>query len=269
MTEWDPSIWFRIVDVGAVVTNGLLGGALARAFRFDVVGFVVLAIVTGMGGGIIRDVLLNTGFPIALTDGGYWVAAIVASGLAYTIDLGTRWADRTLILVDFIGMGCWAATGTSKSLALGLHWIPSVMLGVTTAVGGGVIRDVMVNRIPSVLGGSSLYATVAVVGGLEMVVFSEFLHRPDAGMAVSILTCGVVGVLARWRNWKLPEPIDLKVPRPRLKLSFGSRSRRARRMEGWTPGEPLTKNLEAVTEEQIQAHREKKRRRLRRRRNGD
>ncbi|WP_129662424.1 trimeric intracellular cation channel family protein [Rothia uropygialis] len=265
MTDWDPSIWFRAVDVSAVLANGLLGGALARAFRFDVVGFAMLAIVTGMGGGLIRDVLLNTGFPIALTDSGYWIAAIVASILAYTIDLGARWADRALIVVDFIGMGCWAATGTSKSLMLGLHWIPSVMLGVTTAVGGGVIRDVMVNRIPSIFGGSSLYATIALFGGLEMAFFSEVLHRPNLGMLVSILTCGTVGVLARWRNWRLPEPIELKVPRPRLKFSFASRPR-SQRLEGWAPGQPLTENLEAITEEQVRAHREKKRRRFRRRR---
>lgn len=266
MTDWDPSIWFRAVDVAAVMANGLLGGALARAFRFDVVGFAMLAVVTGMGGGIIRDVLLNTGFPIALTDSGYWVAAIVASLLAYTIDLGARWADRALILVDFIGMGCWAATGTSKSLMLGLHWIPSVMLGVTTAVGGGVIRDVMVNRIPSIFGGSSLYATVALFGGLEMAFFSQILERPNLGMAVSILTCGVVGVLARWRNWRLPEPMELKVPRPRLKFSLGARSRSSQRLEGWTPGQPLTENLGTVTEEQVRAHRALKKRRFRRRR---
>ncbi|SQC36982.1 Predicted membrane protein [Rothia kristinae] len=64
---------FRTVDIAAVAANGLLGGAVARAFRFDIVGFVMLAIVSGMGGGMIRDVLLNSGFPVALTDAGYWV----------------------------------------------------------------------------------------------------------------------------------------------------------------------------------------------------
>lgn len=247
MEHWDPSVWFRVVDVAAVTANGLLGGAVARAFRFDVVGFVMLAIVSGMGGGLIRDVLLNSGLPVALTDSAYWAGVLVAALLAYTMDLGAKWADRSLILVDFVGMGCWAATGTAKSLGLGLHWLPAMVLGVTTAVGGGAIRDIMVNRIPSVFGGNSLYASIAVVGAGEMVVFSTLLDRPSVGMAVSILTCAVLGVLARWRNWSLPAPVELKVPRPQLKLSaLRPRRRRGPRAQGWTPGEPLTENLEVV-----------------------
>ncbi|SIM21072.1 Predicted membrane protein [Mycobacteroides abscessus subsp. abscessus] len=116
MEHWDPSVMFRTVDIAAVAANGLLGGAVARAFRFDIVGFVMLAIVSGMGGGMIRDVLLNSGFPVALTDAGYWVGVLAAAAVAYTIDLGSRWADRLLIVLDFVGMGAWTATGTLKAL---------------------------------------------------------------------------------------------------------------------------------------------------------
>ena len=253
METWDPSTWFRVVDVAAVAANGLLGGAVARAFRFDLVGFLMLATVSGMGGGLLRDLLLNDGFPVALTDGAYWAGAAAASLVAYTLDLGSKWADRVLIVVDFVGMGCWAATGTVKSLAFGLHWVPAIVLGVMTAVGGGAIRDIMVNRIPSVFGGNSLYATIAVMGAAEMAVFSQMLHRPNMGMAVSILTCGTLGVISRWRNWQLPAPVDLRVPRPRLRVR--SRSRRAMRTQGWTPGEPLTQNLEMVTEDMRREHR--------------
>lgn len=267
MDHWDPSIWFRAVDISAVVASGLLGGAVARAFRFDLVGFVMLAIVSGMGGGIVRDVLLNTGFPVALTDSGYWIGVLVAAAVAYTIDLGTPWAARMLILVDFVGMGAWTATGTLKSLALGLHWLPAIALGVTTAVGGGALRDIMVNRIPSIFGGSSLYATIAVIGGAETVVFSQLLHRPNEGMGVAILTCGALGVLARWRNWTLPAPVTLTVPRPRLRSRRMRTSRLgARENQGWSPGEPLTRNLEVVTPEQIHDHQRRRRNRLRRRR---
>ncbi|MBS6433294.1 MAG: TRIC cation channel family protein, partial [Rothia mucilaginosa] len=76
---FDPDQVFRIVDIAAVVANGLLGGAVARAFRFDIVGFLLLAVACGMGGGMIRDVLLNSGLPVALTDSGYWIGAIGSS----------------------------------------------------------------------------------------------------------------------------------------------------------------------------------------------
>lgn len=263
MEHWDPSVMFRIVDIAAVAANGLLGGAVARAFRFDIVGFVMLAIVSGMGGGMIRDVLLNSGFPVALTDAGYWVGVLAAAAVAYTIDLGSRWADRLLIVLDFVGMGAWTATGTLKALGLGLHWLPAVALGVTTAVGGGAIRDIMVNRIPAVFGGNSLYATIAVIGGAEMVVFQELLHRPNLGMGAAIVTCGVLGILSRWRNWRLPAAVDLTVPRPKLRLGRRRIRRGPLKEQGWTPGEPLTRNLETVTPEQIRRHRRRRRRRVR------
>ena len=134
MFNIEPETLFRIVDIAAVVANGLLGGAVARALRFDMVGFLLLAVVCSMGGGMIRDILLNVGLPIALTDGWYWVGAITSAALAYVLDLSSNWATRALVVVDFLGMGCWAATGTIKSLTLGLHWLPAIALGVTTAV---------------------------------------------------------------------------------------------------------------------------------------
>ena len=159
---------------------------------------------------MIRDILLNSGLPVALTDGGYWVGAIGSSILAYSIDLSARWATRTMLIIDFIGMGAWAATGTIKSLNLGLHWLPAIALGVTTAVGGGVIRDIMVNRIPAIFGGNSLYATVAFVGASETALVTGLFHRPNLAMALSIFLCLVFDVLSHMKNWQL---------RP-LRLSF-------------------------------------------------
>lgn len=259
MENLDPSLLFRIVDVAAVVANGLLGGAVARAFRFDVVGFLLLAVLSGMGGGLIRDVLLGLGFPVALTDSGYWAGAMVAATLAYFLDLGSQWASRVLIVVDFLGMGCWAATGTIKALGAGLHWMPAIALGITTAVGGGLLRDIMVNRIPSILGGNSLYATVALVGATETAVLTEIFRRPNLGMAVAIVTCLALGLLARRKNWRLPEPVTLKVPRPQFRAPSKASSIKFDASEGWTPGQPLTENLEILTPEQIRKYRRRER----------
>ncbi len=263
MESWDPTLIFRIVDVSAIVANGLLGGAVARAFRFDVVGFILLAVISGMGGGMIRDILLNSGLPVALTDGAYWVGVLAAAALAYFLDLGSAWATRALIVLDFLGMGCWAATGTIKALGLDLHWLPAIAMGVTTAVGGGALRDIMVNRIPAILGGNSLYATVALVGAAETAIITLIFSRPNLSMGIAILTCLTLGLLARTKNWRLPEPVTLKVPRPQFRIQ----SRRARTAydenEGWTPGQPLTENLEILTAEQIKKYR--KRDRFRRR----
>lgn len=260
MLELDPLLWFRLIDVAAIVTNGLLGGAVARAHRFDIIGFIIFSVITAMGGGVIRDLMLDTGFPVALTDSYYWIAALSSAALAYTIDLGARWADRTLLVADFLGMGCWTATGTIKALSLGLHWLPSIALGVVTAVGGGVIRDVMVNRIPAILGGSPLYATVAFVGAAEVAVSVTYFDEPVLGMWLSIVSCLVMGLLARWRRWQLPAPaqIRLRVPRPRL---LGKRRKGTRvpvAAQAWQPGEPITAQMQAIDAELIEQDRQRK-----------
>lgn len=245
MFDLDPHIWFRVIDVAAVVTNGLLGGAVARAHRFDIVGFIIFSVLTALGGGVIRDLMLNQGFPVALTDGYYWVAALSSAALAYMIDLGARWADRTLMVADFLGMGCWTATGTIKALSVGLHWLPAITLGVITAVGGGVIRDIMVNRVPAILGGSPLYATVAFLGSAEVAFIVVTSGQTVLAMGCSIISCLVFGVLSRWRRWQLPEPVDirLRVPRPKL---LSKRQPRLVTAQAWQPGNPITQEMRIV-----------------------
>lgn len=208
-----PEEVFRAVDITAIATSGLIGGTIARTHRFDLVGFLLLATITGMGGGLIRDTLLNTGIPVALTDGAYWITAIITAVLAYLIDFSAHWAQRTLLFLDFLGMGCWVATGTLKALNVGLHWFPSICLGIVTAVGGGMLRDIMINRIPSIFGGNELYATVALLGASATAICYLNWDAPNLAMFLSILLCTVFGLVSHWRNWQLPEPKNLQVRR--------------------------------------------------------
>lgn len=202
MEPFDPTPFFRLVDVFGVLANGLLGGAIARKLGFDIVGFAVIAMVAGLGGGILRDLLLDVR-PAALTDPAYLVTALLAGLTAYVFLLDTRWASAALTVMDLMAMGAWAATGASKSLSLGLDVVPAVLLGVVTAVGGGVIRDNLVGRVPVIFGGNPLYATLAIVGATEMVILQRLGHGAF-GMATSILLCTVFGLLARRRGWLLP-----------------------------------------------------------------
>ncbi|HRL48451.1 MAG TPA: TRIC cation channel family protein [Propioniciclava sp.] len=208
---------FRIVDVTGVVASGLLGGAVARSKRFDIVGFVSLAIITGLGGGMLRDVLLNSGFPVALTDPAYLAGALIAALVAYVVRLDGTFPRRALAFADVLALGCWSATGTIKAASLGLDMLPSILLGVITAVGGGMLRDVLVGRTPTVFGGNTLYATLAVLGGAEAWFFMEILRRPQLGMLIAILTTAVLGILARHLGWMLPEPVELNLRALRIR----------------------------------------------------
>ena len=195
----------RVIDLIGVFANAVLGGVVARAERLDPVGFGVLAILSGLGGGLIRDTLLQRGTPVALVDISYVLTALAGAALAFVLHVEGRAWDRLFPFVDALALGCWAAVGAQKTLASGLGWLPAVLLGTITAVGGGMVRDVVLRRIPTIFGGNTLYATCALVASAVMVLMARLGH-PTIGLVVATLTGAGLTLLARWRGWHLPEP---------------------------------------------------------------
>jgi uncharacterized membrane protein YeiH len=196
---------FRVIDLIGVLANAVLGGVVARSERLDPVGFGVLAILSGLGGGLIRDTLLQAGTPAALVDPSYILTALAGAALAFVLHVEGRAWDRLFPFVDAVALGCWAAVGAQKTLASGLGWLPAVLLGTITAVGGGMVRDVVLRRIPTIFGGNTLYATCALVASAVMVLMARLGH-PTTGLVVATLTGAGLTLLARWRGWHLPEP---------------------------------------------------------------
>ncbi|TDW31059.1 putative membrane protein YeiH [Cryobacterium psychrophilum] len=203
----------RFVDLAGVLANAILGGVAARSARLDIVGFVVLAIMSGLGGGIIRDTLLQQGPPAALTDSAYLITAVLGGVIAYFVTFNGRWSRRVLVLLDALAVGCWSAVGAQKALDAGLGWMPAILLGITTAVGGGMVRDVMLLKVPTIFGGNTLYATSAVLASTEMVIMSK-LGFVALGTAVAILSGAVLSLLARRYGWVLPTGYALRIPKP-------------------------------------------------------
>ena len=202
----------RIVDLAGVLGNAILGGIAARSARLDLVGFGILAIMSGLGGGIIRDTLLQGGVPVALTDPYYLILAITGAAIAFVAPLQGKWTQRPLVLIDAFAVGCWSAVGVQKALDAGLGWLPAIILGMITAVGGGMVRDVLLMRVPSIFGGNTLYATSSLVASLITVVF-VILGLPEIGALVAILTGGSLSLLAKRFGWVLPT--EVRIPRPR------------------------------------------------------
>jgi uncharacterized membrane protein YeiH len=218
----------RFVDLAGVLANAILGGIAARSARLDIVGFLILAIMSGLGGGMIRDTLLQHGTPVALTDPAYLICAFAGGAVAFFIPLTGTLSRRSLILLDALAVGCWAAAGAQKTLDAGLWWLPAVMLGVITAVGGGMVRDIMLLKVPTIFGGNTLYATSALVASIEMVVLS-LLGFQAIGSAVAILSGALLSLLARRYGWILPTGLELRIPKPRMLLSLRHRRERPRR----------------------------------------
>lgn len=198
---------FRAIDLTGVLLNGVLGGKLARSKHFDAVGFVILAIMSAMGGGILRDVMLQAGPPVALTDPFYISTALVGAAIAFLWKMDSKFWVVPLVVADGVVLGSWAATGAIKTLSLGFGIMPALLLGITTAVGGGMIRDVTAGNVPMVFGGNNLYATPALVSAATMVIFYE-AGWPVEGMIAATVIGSSFTFVAHWRNWQLPVASD-------------------------------------------------------------
>jgi uncharacterized membrane protein YeiH len=194
---------FRWVDLTGVLANAVLGGVIARSARLDPIGFAILAILSGLGGGMIRDTLLQHGPPIALTDYAYIITALAGAAIAFLTRVEGRLWNRLWPVVDALALGAWAAAGAQKTLAVGLGWLPALLLGTITAVGGGFVRDIVLRRVPGILGGNTLYASCALVASGVMI---GFWHTPlvTLGTAVATLVGAGLCLLARWQSWMLP-----------------------------------------------------------------
>lgn len=142
-----------------------LNGALTaiRVTRLDIVGVVVLGMITGLGGGMVRDILLGDLPPATFNDWRYLVVAAGGGLVAYAL---SQWLDRLLtpiLVLDAMGLSLFAVVGASKGLDFDLGVGQAIILGTVTAVGGGTMRDVLVRQVPTVLH-SELYAIPALVG---------------------------------------------------------------------------------------------------------
>ena len=209
-TTVGPTLIFQAVDLAGVLANGVLGGLLARRLGFDPVGFVVLALISGLGGGVLRDLLLQVP-PVALHNPAYLGVALAGAAIAFLVDLRGTLTHRGLVVADALALGAWAGTGATKALAQDLPLLSAILLGLVTAVGGGMIRDLVVREIPKVFSGT-LYASVALVAAVAAALLALAGH-PEMGMGSAILLAGVLAVAARRFGWVLPAATDL---RPRI-----------------------------------------------------
>lgn len=143
-----------------------------RVARLDLVGVVTVGMATALGGGVVRDVLIGAVPPATFTDWRYLVVAAVGGLMAYTVGRHLERLSLPISLLDAAGVSLFAVTGTSKALDFGLGAGQAVILGTMTAVGGGMVRDVLLRRMPMVLH-SGLFAIPVVVGSVITVAASQ------------------------------------------------------------------------------------------------
>lgn len=208
MESVDPTIelLYRVLDLIGVVLNGIIGGTLARQRNFDIIGFIFLALFSATAGGMIRDMLISDGPAYAISDPLYLILACVGALVAFLTDLKGRAWEIFKVHGDAVILGAWSVTGSTKALAYGMPWIACIFMGVLTAVGGGMVRDVASGQIPSVFGGNPLYAVPAIIAAGAMVLFNE-AGFTGLGMLVAPLLGTGLAIMAYWFEWVLPRGI--------------------------------------------------------------
>ena len=198
------SFALQLFDLVGIFVFALSGGVLAVRHRLDLFGVLVLACVTAVTGGIVRDVMIGAIPPASLADWRY-LATAMAAGVATFFWHGTIERMHNPVLVfDAAGLALFAVLGTGKALAYGLSPFAATLLGIITGIGGGIARDLLVARTPVVLQQTELYAVAALVGGGIVAIAHASDWPPAPAMIVGALLCFGLRFGAIRRGWRLP-----------------------------------------------------------------
>ena len=191
------------IGVLAFTIAGVLAGVRKR---LDTVGVVVIAFLTALGGGTLRDVLLDRR-PFFWVAHEEWVWVVIILGVAGSIFLRARHFEPTFRAIqwpDAIGLGLFAASGTQIALDSGTTPLIATLMGVVTAAFGGMIRDILVNDIPWVVASYQLYAIIAFVGGWLVWVLGIVGATPALAVGLGAIAITATRMLAIVFNWQLP-----------------------------------------------------------------
>lgn len=193
-----------LLDLAGTFVFGISGAMLAVRRGLDVFGISVLAVAAALAGGMLRDMLLGAHPAAALSEPLYLWAALASAGVVF---LGHRMLERLanpVMLLDALGLGLFAVAGCRKALHFGLEPLPAILLGVLTAVGGGIVRDLLVTEVPRVLR-EEVYALAALVGA-AIVVLGHRLALPDVWVIpIGVLVAFALRVVSVRRGWQAPK----------------------------------------------------------------
>jgi uncharacterized membrane protein YeiH len=194
------------LDLGGTFVFALDGASTAlRVVRLDIVGAITLGMITAIGGGIIRDLLIGAVPPATFGDWRYLAVATAGALIAFALADRLRRLTLPITVLDAAGLSLFAVTGASKALDYGLGAGQAVILGAITGVGGGTLRDVLVRRVPAVLQ-SGLYAVPAIIGaGITVATDRGGVYGPTAAV-VAATVCFVIRMLGVRYDLNAPGP---------------------------------------------------------------
>jgi uncharacterized membrane protein YeiH len=196
-------------DLMGVFVFALAGATAAVRQRLDLFGVLVLSFATASAGGILRDLLIGSVPPASFQDWRYLAVATLAGLITFVWHPQIELMRNPVRVFDAAGLALFAVAGTQKALAFHLHPAMAALLGMLTGIGGGVMRDLLLARVPVVFQ-SDIYALAALAGALVVVV-GHWLQWPMGATAVAgAVLCFCLRILSMWFNWHMPSARDQK-----------------------------------------------------------
>jgi uncharacterized membrane protein YeiH len=201
----EQSVGLVAIDLLGIFVFAISGALVAVRKDLDLFAVLVLAGVTGLGGGFLRDVLIGATPPAALADWRYLTVPVAAGLVTFGFHPVVGRMERVVNVFDAFGLALFCVTGALKATAFGLGPLPAALMGMVTGIGGGMARDVLAGRVPVVFR-SELYATPALAGALIAVLGERWDQPMVVVVPLATATCLVWRLLAMWRNWQAPMP---------------------------------------------------------------
>ncbi|GGS10158.1 UPF0126 membrane protein [Streptomyces aureoverticillatus] len=193
------------LDIVGIFVFAISGALLAVRKNFDVFGIAVLAEVTALGGGLFRDLVIGAVPPAAFTDLGYFLTPLFAALLVFFLHPQVERTQFAVNVFDAAGLGLFCVTGTTKAYDHGLGLTASATLGLATAVGGGVLRDIIANEVPSLVRWDrDLYAVPAIVGATIVALCIRFDALNGITTVLAVVTAFLLRLLAMRYHWRAP-----------------------------------------------------------------
>ena len=193
------------VDLIGTFVFALEGAMAAIKGNLDFFGIMVLAFVTALGGGIIRDLLIGAVPPNSIRDWRYPVVAFIGAATAFFFSQLVQEIPSPLMIgLDAAGLSLFAIAGADKALDYDIPPFIAVLMGGVTGVGGGTIRDVLLAQVPTVLN-SDIYAVAAIAGAAIMTIGFKAGWNRTLMAAIGATACLLLRVVAVWQHWNLPK----------------------------------------------------------------
>jgi uncharacterized membrane protein YeiH len=204
ITQFDVPLSIELVAAGLGGLQGALFAAGQRDRRIDVLGVVVIGLVCALGGSLMRDVVLDQR-PVVVWVDWYLLVAGIGAVLGMLLQPLLARVDWPLAMLDAVVMGLFGAVGASKALTLGVGDLGALVVGVVGAIGGGVLRDLVLNRPVSILHVGTLYAVAAGAGTGTLIVLVAFGTSVPVAGSVCVVVTSVVRLTALRFGWTFPE----------------------------------------------------------------